>query len=231
MKGFKEWFSDYLRYFLLILAAALLFGIAYIGVRVYQNYDSPTAGDNIEILTEAHCVTEKSPESGSEKSTETGTESPAEDASEGASEKEAAGEDGAKGGKASGGTAGAKTSAQAETQSQASAQAETQPQTSPQAEAQPQTLAQTEAQPQTSAQTETQPQTSPQTETQPQTEPEPVYRTMTGACNFRSGPGYEYEVMAEYPAGTVVEFLGIVEGWCEVRIDGVIGYMGQRFFE
>ena len=211
MKGFKEWFSDYLRYFLLILAAALLFGIAYIGVRVYQNYDSPTAGDNIEILTEAHRVIEKSSESGSEKSSETGTESPAEDASEGASEKEAAGEDGAKGGKASGGTAGAKTSGQAETQSQASAQAETQPQAS--------------------AQAETQSQTSPQTETQPQTEPEPVYRTMTGACNFRSGPGYEYEVMAEYPAGTVVEFLGIVEGWCEVRIDGVIGYMGQRFFE
>ncbi len=207
MKGFKEWLSDYLRYFLLILAAALLFGIIYIGIKVYQNYDSPTSGENIEILTEAHRVTEKEAESGSEKEPETltETETSAGDVSEKESET-ASGAESAEDDKASGEGTGAQTE-----QPQASAQAETQPQTS--------------------VQTETQPQTSAQTETEPQTEPEPVYRTMTGACNFRSGPGYEYEVMAEYPAGTVVEFLGIVEGWCEVRIDGVIGYMGQRFFE
>lgn len=205
MKGFKEWISDYLRYFMLILTAVLLFGIVYIGIRVYQNYDSPTAGENIEILTEEGSVTEKETESESEKATESESEP------EKVTEPES--------GKAS--------------ETPAGAQSETQPQTveTLPSETQPRTAETLPTEPQTAEvlQTETQPPTEAQT--QPPTEPEPVYRTMTGACNFRSGPGYEYEVMAEYPAGTVVEFLGIVEGWCEVRIDGVTGYMGQRFFE
>lgn len=211
MKSFKEWLSDYLRYFMLILAAALLFGVIFIGVKVYQNYDSPTAGENIEILTEANRVTEKTTESETEKETESETEKTTEIltevSSEGESERETVSGNG-------GSTPNAGSQAGSETQGYDAQNAGT-------------VQNQNGAVVQNETQAETQPQTEPQTET----EPEPVYRTMTGACNFRSGPGYEYEVMAEYPAGTVVEFLGIVEGWCEVRIDGVIGYMGQRFFE
>ena len=63
MKNFKEWLSDYLRYFMLALAAVILFFIVFIGVKVYQNYDSPTAGQNIEILTEDGRITEEEAES------------------------------------------------------------------------------------------------------------------------------------------------------------------------
>lgn len=228
MKGFKEWLSDYLRYFMLILAAVLLFAIIFIGVKVYQNYDSPTAGENIEILTEAKRATEKMTESGTSKENESETEEQAktetESSTEELSEKES-GTDEAPGA----------ASLPSETQRQASAVTQNQTTAGTDTAAQGQNGQSTEAsQGQALAETvqsETQAETQPQTEPQTETEPEPVYRTMTGACNFRSGPGYEYEVMAEYPAGTVVEFLGIVEGWCEVRIDGVIGYMGQRFFE
>lgn len=37
MKQFKEWLSDYLRYFLLLLAAILAFFLILAGVKIYQN--------------------------------------------------------------------------------------------------------------------------------------------------------------------------------------------------
>jgi hypothetical protein len=229
MKNFKEWLSDYLRYFMLLLALVLLGGIIYIGIRVYQHYDSPTAGEVIEILTEAGELTEAESESvkETEAASEVGTEADTE-----AETKNSAGETSVNGA--------AGTDAQAkDTSDNASAQAETsasenggQASNETQSTGASQDTAQQNSQSGTaSAQTESEVVIQVQSETQAATEAEPVYRTMTGACNFRSGPGYEYEVMAVYPAGTVVEYLGIVEGWCEVRIDGVIGYMGQRFFE
>lgn len=211
MKNFKEWLSDYLRYFMLALAAVILFFIVFIGVKVYQNYDSPTAGQNIEILTEDGRITEEESESEkineSEKSAETEKLSEAE---------------------------GIKNTAETESQTEAETQhrstqeiqrqsaQETQRQTT--AETKPQTTPETQAQ----AVPETQPQT--EAEIQPPTEPEPVYKTLTGSCYLRSGPGYEYEIIGEYMYGTTVEFLGEVEGWYEVQVDGMIGYMGPRFF-
>lgn len=198
MKDFKEWFSDYLRYFLLLLAVVLLFGIIFITVKVYQNYDSPTTGDSIEIVTETNRITEAG-ETEAEKMTEAQTES----SSETDGETEAL----PQGGQTEAGTA---LTGESDFTGQAVAGGQDG---------------------QTMAETQSETETEPPAEAPTEREPEPVYRTMTGACNFRRGPGYEYEVMAVYPAGTTVEFLGIVEGWCEVRIDGVIGYMGQRFFE
>ena len=203
MKNFKEWLSDYLRYFMLALAAVILFFIVFIGVKVYQNYDSPTAGQNIEILTEDGRITEE--ESESEKISEPEKSDETEKLSEVEEKKNIA-----------------ETESQTEAETQRQSTQETQRQTTP--ETKPQTTPET--QPQTVP--ETQPQTTP--ETQPPTEPEPVYKTLTGSCYLRSGPGYEYEIIGEYMYGTTVEFRGEVEGWYEVQVDGMIGYMGPRFF-
>ena len=203
MKNFKEWLSDYLRYFMLALAAVILFFIVFIGVKVYQNYDSPTAGQNIEILTEDGRITEEEAES--EKISESEQSDETEKLSEVEEKKDIA-----------------ETESQTEAETQRQSTQETQRQTTP--ETKPQTTPET--QPQTTP--ETQPQTVP--ETQPPTEPEPVYKTLTGSCYLRSGPGYEYEIIGEYMYGTTVEFRGEVEGWYEVQVDGMIGYMGPRFF-
>ncbi|MDY3729896.1 MAG: SH3 domain-containing protein [Candidatus Choladocola sp.] len=203
MKNFKEWLSDYLRYFMLALAAVILFFIVFIGVKVYQNYDSPTAGQNIEILTEDGRITEEEAES--EKISESEKSDETEKLSEVEEKKDIA-----------------ETESQTEAETQRQSTQETQRQTTP--ETKPQTTPET--QPQTVP--ETQPQTTP--ETQPPTEPEPVYKTLTGSCYLRSGPGYEYEIIGEYMYGTTVEFRGEVEGWYEVQVDGMIGYMGPRFF-
>lgn len=203
MKNFKEWLSDYLRYFMLALAAVILFFIVFIGVKVYQNYDSPTAGQNIEILTEDGRITEEEAES--EKISESEKSDETEKLSEVEEKKNIA-----------------ETESQTEAETQRQSTQETQRQTTP--ETKPQTTLET--QPQTVP--ETQPQTTP--ETQPPTEPEPVYKTLTGSCYLRSGPGYEYEIIGEYMYGTTVEFRGEVEGWYEVQVDGMIGYMGPRFF-
>ena len=203
MKNFKEWLSDYLRYFMLALAAVILFFIVFIGVKVYQNYDSPTAGQNIEILTEDGRITEEEAES--EKISESEKSDETEKLSEVEEKKDIA-----------------ETESQTEAETQRQSTQETQRQTTP--ETKPQTTPET--QPQTVP--ETQPQTTP--ETQPPTEPEPVYKTLTGSCYLRSGPGYEYEIIGESMYGTTVEFRGEVEGWYEVQVDGMIGYMGPRFF-
>lgn len=203
MKNFKEWLSDYLRYFMLALAAVILFFIVFIGVKVYQNYDSPTAGQNIEILTEDGRITKEEAES--EKISESEKSDETEKLSEVEEKKNIA-----------------ETESQTEAETQRQSTQETQRQTTP--ETKPQTTPET--QPQTVP--ETQPQTTP--ETQPPTEPEPVYKTLTGSCYLRSGPGYEYEIIGEYMYGTTVEFRGEVEGWYEVQVDGMIGYMGPRFF-
>ena len=200
MKNFKEWLSDY---FMLALAAVILFFIVFIGVKVYQNYDSPTAGQNIEILTEDGRITEEEAES--EKISESEKSDETEKLSEVEEKKDIA-----------------ETESQTEAETQRQSTQETQRQTTP--ETKPQTTPET--QPQTVP--ETQPQTTP--ETQPPTEPEPVYKTLTGSCYLRSGPGYEYEIIGEYMYGTTVEFRGEVEGWYEVQVDGMIGYMGPRFF-
>ncbi len=88
----------------------------------------------------------------------------------------------------------------------------------------PQTeVTQTEA-PQTEA-----PQTDP-----PQTEayipPEPVYITTNGAVYIREAPSYEGEILGVLEAGQTVEFLEDAQGWYKVNADGLIGYVGARFF-
>ena len=58
----------------------------------------------------------------------------------------------------------------------------------------------------------------------------PVYMTMTGTCYLRSEADYGDNIIGEFYAGTTVEYLGDAGGWVHVRVDGLEGYMGSRFF-
>ncbi len=132
------------------------------------------------------------------------------------------------------------TAAESATETEKPTEKQTESETEPQTESEKQTEPQTEKQteePQTQAPTEpapepeTIPETEPQTEPpQPQTEPQPVYLTMQGSCYLRAEPSMEAEIIGEYWTGTTVEFLEDVGGWYKVRVDGMVGYMGARFF-
>ena len=203
MKQFKEWLSDYLRYFLLLLAAILAFFLILAGVRIYQNSKKPDAANAIQIITETETETTAKKQTETEMTSETESESEVESETEQETAADTAG-----------------TKAETAVQAQSSAQTDA-------AAAQTETAAAATEKP-----TEPQPPTEKATETQPATETEytPVYKTLKGSCYIRSGPSMDAEIIGEYMYGTTVEFLEDVGGWYKVRIDGMVGYMGARFF-
>ncbi len=205
MKQFKEWLSDYLRYFLLLLAAILAFFLILAGVKIYQNSKKPDAANAIQIITETETETTAKKQTETEMTSETESESESESETEQKTETAADT---------------AETKAETAVQAQSSAQTDA-------AAAQTETAAAATEKP-----TETQPPTEKATETQPATETEytPVYKTLKGSCYIRSGPSMDAEIIGEYMYGTTVEFLEDVGGWYKVRIDGMVGYMGARFF-
>ena len=205
MKQFKEWLSDYLRYFLLLLAAILAFFLILAGVKIYQNSKKPDAANAIQIITETETETTAKKQTETEMTSETESESESESETEQKTETAADT---------------AETKAETAVQAQSSAQTDA-------AAAQTETAAAATEKP-----TETQPPTEKATETQPATETEytPIYKTLTGSCYIRSGPSMDAEIIGEYMYGTTVEFLEDVGGWYKVRIDGMVGYMGARFF-
>lgn len=205
MKQFKEWLSDYLRYFLLLLAAILAFFLILAGVRIYQNSKKPDAANAIQIITETETETTEKKQTETEMTSETESESESESETEQKTETAADT---------------AETKAETAVQAQSSAQTDA-------AAAQTETAAAATEKP-----TEPQPPTEKATETQPATETEytPVYKTLKGSCYIRSGPSMDAEIIGEYMYGTTVEFLEDVGGWYKVRIDGMVGYMGARFF-
>ena len=205
MKQFKEWLSDYLRYFLLLLAAILAFFLILAGVKIYQNSKKPDAANAIQIITETETETTAKKQTETEMTSETESESESESETE--QETETAADT-------------AETKAETAVQAQSSAQTDA-------AAAQTETAAAATEKP-----TEPQPPTEKATETQPATETEytPVYKTLKGSCYIRSGPSMDAEIIGEYMYGTTVEFLEDVGGWYKVRIDGMVGYMGARFF-
>lgn len=205
MKQFKEWLSDYLRYFMLLLAAILAFFLILAGVKIYQNSKKPDAANAIQIITETETETTAKEQTETEMTSETESESESESETEQKTETAADT---------------AETKAETAVQAQSSAQTDA-------AAAQTETAAAATEKP-----TETQPPTEKATETQPATETEytPVYKTLKGSCYIRSGPSMDAEIIGEYMYGTTVEFLEDVGGWYKVRIDGMVGYMGARFF-
>ncbi len=211
MKQFKEWLSDYLRYFLLLLAAILAFFLILAGVKIYQNSKKPDAANAIQIITETETETTAKKQTETEMTSETESESEMTLETESESETEQKTETAADT---------AETKAETAVQAQSSAQTDA-------AAVQTETAAVATEKP-----TETQPPTEKATETQPATETEytPVYKTLKGSCYIRSGPSMDAEIIGEYMYGTTVEFLEDVGGWYKVRIDGMVGYMGARFF-
>lgn len=265
MNAFKEWLSDYLRYFILALAVLLAAGAIVLGVKLYQQSSSAqqaqAQGDpnNIVIVGESESESKEddTPDAGTEGETKADTKKETEKKSdtEKKSEKETKEEtknetqketkketeqetqtETLRGVNAKPETAGNTETKQPETKQAETAPAETKP-TEKQAQTEntrkePPVIIpiQTEA-----AQTEP-PQTEPPQTEPPQTEPpetdppKPVYMTLNGACNFRSYPDYGDNIITYYSEGTVVEFLEDVGGWYKVQIDGMVGYMGARFF-
>lgn len=215
MKQFKEWLSDYLRYFLLLLAAILAFFLILAGVRIYQNSKKPDAANAIQIITETETETteKKQTETKMTSETESETEMTSETESESEAESETEQET-----ETAADTAGTKEETAVQAQSSAQTDA---------AAAQTETAAAATEKP-----TEPQSPAEKATETQPATETEytPVYKTLKGSCYIRSGPSMDAEIIGEYMYGTTVEFLEDVGGWYKVRIDGMVGYMGARFF-
>ena len=211
MKQFKEWLSDYLRYFLLLLAAILAFFLILAGVKIYQNSKKPDTANAIQIITETETETTAKKQTETEMTSETESESEMTLETESESETEQKTETAADT---------AETKAETAVQAQSSAQTDA-------AAVQTETAAVATEKP-----TETQPPTEKATETQPATETEytPVYKTLKGSCYIRSGPSMDAEIIGEYMYGTTVEFLEDVGGWYKVRIDGMVGYMGARFF-
>lgn len=203
MKQFKEWLSDYLRYFLLLLAAILAFFLILAGVKIYQNSKKPGAANAIQIITETETETTAKKQTETEMTSETESESETETEQKTETAADTA-----------------ETKAETAVQAQSSAQTDA-------AAAQTETAAAA-----TEKATETQPPTEKATETQPATETEytPIYKTLKGSCYIRSGPSMDAEIIGEYMYGTTVEFLEDVGGWYKVRIDGMVGYMGARFF-
>ena len=194
MNSFKEWLSDYLRYFMLGLIFLLAILAIVLGVRLYQKSqafrEAHSDPDSIQIITE-RLSEETESEAEQTETKESETERQTERVTEKVTEKE----------------------------------------TEPKAQ---ETISITETTkiPETQKTTEPKiPETKAPETDPPQTEPpQPVYLTMTGTCYFRSYADYGDNIIGEYPAGTVVEFLEDVGGWYKVQVDGMVGYMGARFF-
>ena len=66
------------------------------------------------------------------------------------------------------------------------------------------------------------------------TEPQGSGETKSGrliqALNLRSGPGYDYSVIATIPEGTEVSG-EIVNGWLKIEYNGQVGYIGPKFVQ
>lgn len=67
-----------------------------------------------------------------------------------------------------------------------------------------------------------------ETETTEATEEETISGTLTQDLNFRSGPGYDYEVIGTVPAGAQVSG-HIEQGWLKIEYNGRTGYIGPKY--
>jgi len=62
--------------------------------------------------------------------------------------------------------------------------------------------------------------------------PVPVARAapgqVTNTVNVRSGPGFHHHVVAQLPAGQIVDVSGCQNGWCLVALGGGFGWIKTR---
>jgi hypothetical protein len=47
--------------------------------------------------------------------------------------------------------------------------------------------------------------------------------------NLRVGPGYEYGIIEVIPSGWIVNAGICAEGWCQVSVDGIVGYVDANY--
>lgn len=67
-----------------------------------------------------------------------------------------------------------------------------------------------------------------ETEEKEPEEEETISGTLTQDLNFRSGPGYDYDVIGTVPAGAEVS--GHIEkGWLKIEYNGKTGYIGPKY--
>lgn len=51
----------------------------------------------------------------------------------------------------------------------------------------------------------------------------------SGIVNFRTGPGTKYSKIKQLKKGVALEILGLSDGWYQVRVDGVTGYLSSDY--
>ncbi|MCD7745634.1 MAG: SH3 domain-containing protein [Lachnospiraceae bacterium] len=243
MKKRNDRASNFLRFFFLGLAIALLILLAVILVNVYRSSQREIADENLVIVDDTEAITELMTETETE--TDTETESEAETDTEAQTEAE---------------TEEAQTEQESETDVQTAAgeivqsssgEAETEDSDESLSDGQAAAAEADSQDSQTQAvdgsiiviEDVTAEDTSTDTsaseaaeETSASVESTGVYSTLNADCNFRSEAGYEDEngndtTIGVYSAGTVVEVLETPGGWTKVKIDGVIGYVGAQFVE
>jgi Bacterial SH3 domain len=47
--------------------------------------------------------------------------------------------------------------------------------------------------------------------------------------NLRVGPGYDFYIIEVIPAGWIVNAGGCADGWCQVNVNGVVGYVDANY--
>jgi uncharacterized protein YraI len=47
--------------------------------------------------------------------------------------------------------------------------------------------------------------------------------------NLRAGPGYDNYIIAVIPAGWIVGAGGCADGWCEVNVNGILGFVDSNY--
>ncbi|MDY3918103.1 MAG: SH3 domain-containing protein [Candidatus Limivivens sp.] len=241
MNDFKEWLSDYLIYFLIGAGLLGVLLITLLGVGIYK-----LANQTPEPTSQTEIIAETESEASSETESETMTERLSEAESETMTGRLSETESETMTGRLS------ETESETLTERLSEAESEALTERLSEEESEPLTgaLSKTENEPMTGELSETEIERAPETERESAAEPEtgsvpetegvwmteapaeqsPVYLTMKEACYIRTGPGYEYDIITTYEAGTVVEFLDDAGGWYHVRVDGITGYMGARFF-
>lgn len=212
MKKFKEWLSDNLRYLVLAIAVIAVIFILFFGYKLLGNM--MTNGDGSkkqteetkpgsEKTTEDKKTTEKQTEK-QKQTQKTETSKSTEKTTEKSTEKTTDGNgESTKASESVSGTGSTNAGSQANSQTESTEAA----------------VSQTQA-------TETE--ATYQTEATEAPVPQTMY--MNAAAYIREAPSYEGAILDTLEAGQAVTFLEDVGGWYKVEANGLVGYVGARFF-
>ena len=249
MNDFKEWLSDYLRYFLLAFAILAVVAIAILGITIYKKVANPTPEvKQTESQVQTEAMTDES-ETDSEKVTEKETNTETKETDSEALESES----------------GTEAGTDEESESSSSGETENDPEylkltTNVNLRSGPGTdyeviesygagqiakfLAAAgdwykiriggqdgymSAQYLQEVAYEEGMEAAVETAAEPEA-PTPIYKTLKASCYLRAETSKESQILGTYYTGATVQFLEDVGGWYRVQVDGMTGYMGAQFF-